>query len=244
MNFKVALSKSIFRLAAGLLNRSRRLRLQDELSADLLTCSPNSSVEAHYLTYAGRAVGDLSRLQNLNVLIYTSILVTFCIISWITKEVSLLGLFIVQALFSRVRASHTVKAFLTEGFYAMVNFIALANLVLGLLYGIGTFDTALGSTGIVLFASSTAIYIAMAVASNLDKDRISLRSHLFAKWLHSSLSLYFVAKLTILPNPHGYWTTIGVGTMGWITIMVLNSQRPKEPVRRRASIRSQSASWD
>jgi hypothetical protein len=227
------LSRLIFASTIHLLERDRRVRLQEELQADIADVSSGDRRVRAYFSHTARALLDLRRLQSMHPVLYTLVLAAVFIAVVRTSEIALLGIFVYLAVFARQHRTFKYSGFFYEVFYQLAFVLTIYAVGLGAIFGINTNDKRLQALALLLLILASVAFIATAIASIIQQDNVSLKAHIAAKWIHMSIVWGLIFILTLGHNSLGFAQTILVGTFGWIVVLVLGSQRPKVPSTRR-----------
>jgi hypothetical protein len=231
--FIESFSRLIFASTSRLLEHDRRMRLQEELDADIEDEGSSALPIRAYFSHSARALLDLRRVQSMHPVLYTLVLGSVFIAVVRTSEIALLGLFVYLAVFAREHRTFKYSGFFYEVFYQVAFVLAVSAVGLGAISGISTSDKRLQSFGLLLLILASAAFIATAIASTIQQDRVTLKAHLAAKWIHMSIVWGLVFILTLGHNTFGFAETILVGTFGWVIILVLGNQKPKVPSTQR-----------
>jgi|688.fasta_scaffold03152_5 hypothetical protein len=211
----------IFKAITLALQKSRRERLKEELDSDFEHTFSKKARNRVVRSYIYRAAQDLARVQYLNPLSFSLIMILVFVATTRTASISLLGIVVFQVVFSRGGNTYTRSGHLYELFFQLVLLVVLGNIILGIPYGIGTSSNKLGLIPFILFGFILIAFLVNLVSSILEPDKQSSKPQIAAKWLHMSIICLFIFDLTVGKNTISQVQLTLFGTLGWLVILWL-----------------------
>jgi len=228
MQLEGNLSYFIFKVITLALLKSRRERLKEELDSDFEQTSTKGAGNQVIRSYIYRALQDLARVQYLNPLSFSLLMIFVFVATIRTASISLLGIVVFQVIFSRAGKTLTRSGYLYDLFFQIVILVVLGNVVLGIAYGLGTANAKLGVFPFILFGLIVIAFLANLSYAILEPETKLSKSQIAAKWLHMSIICLFVFDITVGSNKISQVHLTLFGTLGWLIILGLGVQRKPE----------------
>ena len=215
----------IFWFIALALQKSRRERLREELDSDIEHIKSPRARNQVVLSYTYRSLQDLARVQHLNSLSFSLLMVLVFVATTRTASISLLGIVVFQVIFSRGGNTLTRSGYLYELFFQLVLLVVLGNILLGIAYGLSTSSPKLGFFPFILFGVIVFAFFANLISSISEPETQLSKSQIAAKWLHMSILCLFIFDLTVGTNLISQVHLLFFGTLGWLVILGLGLER-------------------
>jgi hypothetical protein len=222
------ISYFLFKVITWALQKSRRERLKEELDSDFEQTSTKRAGSQVIRSYVYRALQDLARVQYLNPLSFSLLMIFVFVATIRTASISLLGIVVFQVIFSRGGKTLTRSGYLYDLFFQIVILVVLGNIVLGIVYGSGTANAKLGVFPFILFGLIVIAFLANLSYAILEPETKLSKSQIAAKWLHMSIICLFIFDLTVGSNKISQVHLTLFGTLGWLIILGLGVKRKSD----------------
>ncbi len=215
----------LFQVITIALLKSRRERLKEELDSDFEHTSSKEGRNRVISSSIYRSLQDLSRVQYLHPVSFSLLMILVFVATLRTGSISLLGIVVFQVIFSRGGKPFTRPGYLYELFFQLALLVVLGNILLGIVYGIGTNSSKLTFVSFILFGLILISFLAYIISSIKEPEPQSSKPQICAKLLHMSMICLFIFELTVGKNLISQTQLVFYGTLGWLVILGLGVQR-------------------